>query len=86
MEEIESRLHELADILERSPLRADMRGDGASRFLYVVGNGRSAEVSLHSDKFWVEFWNSLDENAQAVAEAMFDSVREVEEALLERLI
>lgn len=60
-----------------------LRGEGASLFLYVVGNGRSAEVSWHDGGFWVEFWNSLNEDAQPVTEATFNSDQAVELALLE---
>lgn len=60
-----------------------LRGEGASLFLYVVGNGRSAEISWHEDGFWVEFWDSLHEDAQPVAEATFNSDQAVELALFE---
>lgn len=81
----EPRLCELADRLISGVSEIHMRGEGDARFLYVVGNGRSAEVSLMKDAFWVEFWDSLDEDAQPVAEAIFGSTQSVEDAVLEHL-
>lgn len=65
--------------------KADVRGHGASRFLYVVGAGRAAEVSCNNGAYWVEFWESLDADARPVGEAALPSVKRVEEALLARL-
>ena len=65
--------------------KVDVRGHGASRFLYVLGAGRAAEVSCNNGAYSVEFWESLDADAQPVGEAVLPSVERVEEALLARL-
>ena len=62
-----------------------IRGNGDSLFLYVVGNGKSAEVSWNGDQLWVEFWNSLEEDAPPISDATFDQIEDVEAALVERL-
>lgn len=74
-------LHALADSLRRDLSIADIRGDGASSFLYLAGNGRSAEVSRSAEGFWVEFWDSADASALPANEATFNSIRDVEIAL-----
>jgi hypothetical protein len=77
----ESMLHALADMLRPALSSVEMRGDGASCFLYLTGNGRSAEVSRNADGFWVEFWDSLDASALPAKEATFDSIQAIEIAL-----
>jgi hypothetical protein len=81
----ELTLRELAARLILRVSEVAIRGDGSSRFLYIVGNGKSAEVSWHKERLWVEFWDSLNEDAQPVAEAMFDSPQEAESAIIARL-
>lgn len=63
----------------------DLRGEGASRFLYVVGARGAAEVSWHGEGFWIQFWDSLDPDAQPTGELVTRSVGGVEKALRARL-
>jgi uncharacterized protein (DUF1697 family) len=37
------------------------RGTGKSSFLYIKDANRAAEISIDSEKLWVEFWDSADE-------------------------
>jgi hypothetical protein len=85
-EENDSRLVDLSSRLVSKISVVEIRGDGASRFLYVTGNGKSAEVSMHKGKFWVEFWGSLDEDAQPMMEAFYESIQSVEAALQDWLL
>ena len=83
MDDIESALRALADRLRHRLALVDLRGDGASQFLYLIGNGRSTEVSRHEDGFWLELWDSLEESALPIAEVTVSSIEEVESALLD---
>lgn len=82
MDMIETKLLDLADRLSSVPCIVSMQGDHAGRFLYIVCNERSAEVSLTEQGWWVEFWGSLDEGAQPEMESTLDSLVEVEATLL----
>lgn len=81
----ERLLHELSIGPLNHAFRLELRGEGASRFLYVVGDGVSAEVSWHKEAFWIEFWDSLEEDASPIGELMVPSVQDVEQALFSRL-
>lgn len=81
-----SGLQSLAARLKPVLSEVHVRGEGAAQFLYVVGNDRSAEVSMDQGRYWVEFWDSLDEDASPVAQAMYDSLQEVEDGLLPHLL
>jgi len=80
-DDIESALCALADRLRPWLTLAELRGEGASKFLYLVGNGRSAEVSRHEDGFWLELWDSLEDSALPIAESILGSIEEVDCAL-----
>lgn len=82
----ESILRELAAQLIRRVSEVAVRGHGRSCFLYVVGSGKSAEVSIQDDGFWVEFWDSLDAEAQPVSESTYSTSGEVEAAVIARLL
>jgi hypothetical protein len=83
MDTIETKLLDLADRLSSVPCIVSIRGDHAGRFLYIVCNERSAEVSLTAQGWWVEFWGSLDEDAQPERASALNSLVEVEAALLD---
>lgn len=78
MDSIEANLRHLADRLSRFSSVVSIRGSGAGRFLYVVCQGRSAEISPAAEGWWVEFWGSVDEDAQPEKQVMLDSIAEVE--------
>ena len=83
MDSSEADLRHLADRLSSFSSSVSIRGSGAGRFLYVVCNERSAEVSLAAKGWWVEFWGSFDEDAQPEKEITLDSIAEVEILLLD---
>lgn len=66
LEVVRARLAAAADHVE-------IRGDGASRFVYGENRGRAVEVSQDGDKVCVEFWerNAEFESHQALY-ASFD--------------
>lgn len=54
-----------------------VRGSGSAQFLYVVGKGGSAEISWdENDGLWVEYWESLEEAAEATGEFTCDDLAE----------
>ena len=81
--EIQASLGDLADRLKRVSSIASIRGDGVAQFLHVICNERAAEVSLAGEGWWVEFWGSLDGDAQPERESTLNSIAEVELALLD---
>lgn len=83
MDSTEANLRHLADRLSPFSSVVSIRGSGAGRFLYVVCHGRSAEVSLAAEGWWVEFWGSLDEDAQPEKQVTLGSIAEVERVLLD---
>ncbi|MHC4745129.1 MAG: hypothetical protein ACYS8Z_24700 [Planctomycetota bacterium] len=56
-------LIELKKLLEEHPFSISQRGDENARFLFVKSEVRSGEVSLHDGEFWIELWESADEEA-----------------------
>ncbi len=54
--------------------RAQIRGDGAGRFLFLEHNGRAAEASENCGAIWVELWDrNPNEDAPPVSEHTFQS-------------
>ncbi|MFD0726720.1 hypothetical protein [Lysobacter brunescens] len=80
---VEANLGHLVQRLSPLSSLVSIRGSGAGRFLYIVCNGRSAEVSPAEEKWWVELWGSLEEDAQPEIDVMLDSIAEVEVFLLD---
>lgn len=73
-----SRLLPFAETIE-------LKGSGKSAFLYMTGNGKSVEVSLDGNSFWVEYWDCLDEDAEPVGENSIAAVEIVEKSVIEWL-
>jgi len=47
----------------RTDLRIVLRGSGVSSFLYIRSSHRAAEVSVEGKEFFVEYWDSADDNS-----------------------
>jgi len=63
-----------------------LRGTGNARFIYVISGGRSVEISHdESGRFWVQYWDSLDEDAEPVAECTYDDMATTEREVVARL-
>lgn len=89
---IDSPDRQLRELASRLILVADsvsLRGSGAARFLFVVGNGCAAEVSVNGDRLWTEFWDSYDPEVEGINDATYEATyattEEAVEALTERL-
>jgi hypothetical protein len=82
-----SRLSLLYEKLQGNGLSVSRRGAGASSFLFVEHGGRSAEISIDNDKWWIEFWDRSDDlDAPPVKEATLDDEVHVVKVLLEWLV
>ena len=80
------KLEELASILRPLSLTVEMRGSGRAQFLYVTGNSKAVEISIHdTGTFWVEYWESSDEGSDdpAVLERTIASTMGVTESVRE---
>ncbi len=65
-------LDELQAELLRRGVSSELRGSGASAFLFAEHLGKAIEVSKHECQFWVEFWEANpDEYAPPVKEDFF---------------
>jgi hypothetical protein len=47
--------------------KVSLRGEGCSSFLFIESGGRAIEASRHEAKWWLEFWNSREEDAAGPA-------------------
>jgi hypothetical protein len=45
-----------------------LKGVGPSSFLFIEHGARAVEVSENDGKWWIEFWDTGDEDAEAVDE------------------
>jgi hypothetical protein len=50
----------VVEILCAAGFRADVRGEGAARFVYAESLGRAVEISTSVGGIWVEYWNADD--------------------------
>jgi hypothetical protein len=81
--------NELLEIRELLGLREDLkvvlRGSGKSAFLYIRSPKCAAEVSIHGQEFFVEYWDEADEESEkaAVSKQIVESVSEVLKRLTE---
>jgi hypothetical protein len=58
--------------LEQRGLPASLRGQGRAAFLFVEREGKAVEISDHEGRWWVEFWDSSeDEDAAPVKDSFF---------------
>ncbi len=65
-------LDELKLLLEQRGLSASLRGQGRAAFLFVECEGKAVEISDHEGRWWVEFWDSSDdEDAAPVKDSFF---------------
>jgi hypothetical protein len=72
---VKTRLAEILDELTPQLEEVNLRGKGASSFIYAVNKGRAVEISENDDGFWLEFWEkSDDEDAAPVKEITVDGV------------
>ena len=75
--EVSAMLYQLRDSLENQVEALSIKGEGLAKFILVEHNGRSCEVSIDNDKFWIEFWaESDDEYASPIKEATSQTVVE----------
>jgi hypothetical protein len=44
-----------------------LRGEGCSSFLFIESKGRTIEASRHENQWWLEFWNTQQEDDAAPA-------------------
>ena len=79
-------LSSLQSRLQSNGLIAELRGNGASSFLFADHNGRSVEVSIDRDTWWIEFWErSSDPDEQPVKEATLYDERDVQNEVVKWL-
>ncbi len=82
----EKALRELASRLIFVVDEVALRGAGGAKFLYVIGNRKSAEVSWdENDRLWSEFWGRLDEDAEVESEETFLDIKSAEKGILRKL-
>jgi hypothetical protein len=72
------RLIEIAEALKSHFGDVSLRGRDAAEFVFVQANSRAVEVSIDDNSIWVEFWDSVDEEAPvpSVKEATLATVEE----------
>jgi hypothetical protein len=50
----------IARSLNAAGFRADVRGEGAARFVFAEANKRAVEISSSDASVWVEYWYGGD--------------------------
>ena len=77
-------LNDLTKLLKKHAFSISQKGDGNAHFLFVKGKVGSAEVSIHNNEIWLEFWDSIDEeeNGGPIKEVTCGSVDEAYKILL----
>jgi hypothetical protein len=68
----DTRLDDLISKLQERGLSASLRSGGRAAFLFVEHDGKAVEISDHEGQWWVEFWDtSEDEDAAPVKDRFF---------------
>jgi hypothetical protein len=52
----------LARSLNAAGFRADVRGDGAARFVFAQARERAVEISASDAGIWIEYWDGGDDD------------------------
>jgi hypothetical protein len=66
---VKTKLSEVQDLLPGDLEKVQIKGQGASSFLFAINKGRAVEISESEGELWLEFWEkSDDEDAAAVKE------------------
>jgi hypothetical protein len=83
---VKTRIGELHDELASRVANVATKGHGPSAFVYAVNDGRAVEISEDNGGFWLEFWESSeDEDAGPVKELVAESTQEAINATLKWL-
>lgn len=71
------RFSDLVDMLALVP-HVETRGEGKAMFIYEHTERRAVEVSLDRSKFWVEYWDSLEDDASSKKDQTFNTLESAE--------
>jgi hypothetical protein len=83
---IRTPLEDIQDRLSSHFEKVDLRGDGASSFIYATHRGRAVELSEDNGSYWVEFWECTeDEDSPPAKELTISSATEAIEAAIDWL-
>ena len=71
---VKSKLAEIQEELAPQCDKVCLKGSGKASFVYAVNNGRAVEISEDNGGFWLEFWEtSDDEDAAPIREMTVES-------------
>jgi hypothetical protein len=74
---VETKLAEIQEELASQCEKVCLKGDGVASFVYAVNNGRTVEISVDHGGFWLEFWEtSDDEDAGPLQELTVESAEQ----------
>jgi len=62
-----------------------LRGEGRAAFLFVEGKGRAVEVGRTGGRWWLEFWESGEDEVSPAKELTVDTDEEVVSAITDWL-
>jgi hypothetical protein len=75
------KLDDLKSELQQRGLSSSVRGGGRAAFLFVEHDGKAVEISEHEGQWWVEFWDSSDDqDAAPIKEEFFTTPSQVTDA------